>query len=69
MPLYEYQCEACGTRTTFIMKVEDIEQDIACTCGKKMKKQISKTSFKLTGPGWAKDGYGNDKSGNRSGSA
>lgn len=53
MPLYEYQCKACGESTELLQKISD---DPATTCPHCQKdqlvKQISSTSFQLKGSGW-----------------
>lgn len=54
MPLYEYECEACGKRVERLSKVN---QPAPSCCMEDMKKLISRTSFSLKGDGWAKDGY------------
>lgn len=51
MPIYEYQCEKCGT---FEATQRIIEKPLSkCpTCKGKVKKLISNTSFQLKGTGW-----------------
>ena len=51
MPIYEYQCEKCGT---FEITQRITEKPLAkCpTCKSKVKKLISNTSFQLKGTGW-----------------
>ena len=51
MPIYEYQCEKCGT---FEITQRITEKALAkCpTCKSKVKKLISNTSFQLKGSGW-----------------
>ncbi len=53
MPIYEYQCQACGERHEFIQKISD-EPKTACPhCEKnKLKRLISAASFHLKGSGW-----------------
>ena len=42
MPLYEYLCPACKTRTEKLMKVSDFKPKIKCPkCGKQAPKAIS----------------------------
>jgi len=51
MPIYEYQCQKCGT----IEVTQRITEKalIKCpTCKSKVKKLISNTSFQLKGTGW-----------------
>ena len=51
MPIYEYQCEKCGT---FEITQRITEKPLAkCpTCKSKVRKLISNTSFQLKGTGW-----------------
>jgi putative FmdB family regulatory protein len=51
MPIYEYQCQKCGT---FEVTQRIIEKPLGrCpTCKGKVKKLISNTSFQLKGTGW-----------------
>jgi putative FmdB family regulatory protein len=51
MPIYEYQCQKCGT----IEVTQRITEKalIKCpTCKSKVKRLISNTSFQLKGTGW-----------------
>ena len=57
MPLYVFECNACGRVTEVLQKFSDSWPDCA-VCEKQMKKTPSLTSFKLEGSGWAKDNYG-----------
>ena len=62
MPIYEYQCQKCGT---FEATQRITEKALAkCpTCKGKVKKLISNTSFQLKGTGWYVTDYkGNGKS-------
>ncbi len=51
MPIYEYQCQKCGT---FEVSQRITENPLGkCpTCKGKVKKLISNTSFQLKGTGW-----------------
>ena len=62
MPIYEFRCAECNTQ------VEQLQSfnDPAPTCPKcaetvnklhRMQKQVSRSSFRLEGGGWARDGY------------
>ncbi|MBI4356414.1 MAG: zinc ribbon domain-containing protein [Gammaproteobacteria bacterium] len=53
MPIYEYQCEACGHQLEAMQKVSDAPLKQCPNCEKrKLKKMISMTSFRLKGGGW-----------------
>ena len=53
MPIYEYQCAACGQSHDALQKLSD-EPLVDCpACGKpELKKKISAAGFRLTGGGW-----------------
>jgi putative FmdB family regulatory protein len=53
MPLYEYQCEACGTRFEKIQKFSDPPIDVCPTCGKgPVNKLVSSPAIQFKGSGW-----------------
>lgn len=53
MPIYEYQCLACGHEEEFIQKVSDAPLKKCPECGKKkLQKQVSASAFHLKGEGW-----------------
>jgi len=62
MPIYEYQCTACGHEFEVIQKISDrpIRKCEACARLKAFRK-ISQTSFVLKGEGWYATDYGNRK--------
>jgi putative FmdB family regulatory protein len=66
MPLYEYDCEKCGT---FEVKQRMSDEPLTTheECGAPVVRKISLTSFSLKGGGWYSDGYAS--SGSSSGSA
>jgi putative FmdB family regulatory protein len=51
MPIYEYDCQKCGTFET-TQKITDKPLAKCPTCKGKVKKLISNTSFQLKGTGW-----------------
>lgn len=59
MPLYEYECPACGELSTRERPPLDRNKRVHCDhCpGRKPKLIISSTSFSLAGGGWASTGY------------
>ena len=64
MPIYEFQCEECGSVTEVIYKMADAPQDILVICPTEMRSSfhrriISLSSHHLKGKGWSKDGYEN----------
>jgi putative FmdB family regulatory protein len=51
MPIYEYQCQKCGTFEA-TQRITDKPLGKCPTCRGKVKKLISNTSFQLKGTGW-----------------
>ena len=52
MPLYEYECEACGHRFEVIQKFSDPPVETCPTCGRKVRKLQSAPAFQFKGTGW-----------------
>jgi putative FmdB family regulatory protein len=52
MPLYEYQCDACGHRFETIQKFSDLPIETCPKCGGAVKKLQSAPAFHLKGSGW-----------------
>ncbi len=57
MPLYEYQCQACGLIMEVRQKFSDAPLETCKECGGEVKKMISQTGFALKGGGWYDQGY------------
>ncbi len=51
MPIYEYQCQKCGT-FEITQRITEKPLGKCPTCKSKVKKLISNTSFQLKGTGW-----------------
>lgn len=70
MPLYEYQCEACGNRFELIRKFSDPPLETCAKCGVtgKVHKLVSSPAFHLKGSGWYATDYAK-KSGDNASSA
>ena len=51
MPIYEYQCQKCGT-IEVTRRITEKALTKCPTCKNKVKKLISNTSFQLKGTGW-----------------
>ena len=64
LPIYEYQCEACGNQFETIQKfTEDPLKDCE-SCGEpKLRKLISPVAFHLKGSGWYETDFKNKGSG------
>lgn len=53
MPIYEYECEACGHALEALQKLADVPLVDCPACYKPaLKKQISAAGFRLKGGGW-----------------
>ena len=53
MPIYEYECKACGHRMEAIQKISDDPLKDCPECNKpELKKLISAAGFRLKGGGW-----------------
>jgi len=53
MPLYEYQCEACGKRFEMIQKFSDAPPDACRLCGKgPVQRLLSSPAIQFKGTGW-----------------
>ena len=62
MPVYEYQCNACGDQFELRRKFSDDPVNECPKCGGEVTKLISSsTGFSLKGGGWHSQGYGNKK--------
>lgn len=53
MPIYEYECNACGTRHEFIQKFSEGAKRKCPECGaNRLRKLVSAAAFHLKGDGW-----------------
>ena len=53
MPLYEYQCEACGKRFELIRKFSDPPLETCQLCGKgPVQRLLSSPAIQFKGTGW-----------------
>jgi putative FmdB family regulatory protein len=57
MPLYEYECDACGHRFEVIQKFSDAPIDKCPVCGGTVHKLQSAPAFHLKGTGWYATDY------------
>ncbi|MGA9855513.1 MAG: zinc ribbon domain-containing protein [Gammaproteobacteria bacterium] len=63
MPIYEYECEACGHRLEALQKLSDVPLKKCPECGKPaLHKLMSAAGFRLKGGGWYETDF---KSGNK----
>jgi len=53
VPLYEYECDACGRRFEVIQKFSDPPVDVCRACGKgPVHKLMSSPAIQFKGSGW-----------------
>src|SRR3954469_12228435 len=52
MPLYEYECDACGNRFEKIQKFSDPLADTCPKCGGPVHKLMSSPAIQFKGSGW-----------------
>lgn len=53
MPLYEYQCDACGQRFEVIQKFSDAPPEACAKCGKgPVQRLLSSPAIQFKGSGW-----------------
>ena len=63
MPIYEFVCD-CGEEVSKLVKMS-MKSTKCPSCGRRMKRMISTTSFILNGRNWARDNYGLKKTGRK----
>jgi putative FmdB family regulatory protein len=64
MPIYEYECNACGERHEFIQKFSDAPKRKCPVCGKsRLRKLVSAAAFHLKGNGWYVTDFRDKKNG------
>ena len=63
MPIYEYQCEACGHRFETIQKFSDAAVEICPKCGGHVHKLQAAPAFQFKGSGWYITDYAKKDSG------
>jgi putative FmdB family regulatory protein len=61
MPIYEYQCDACGLVFEARQKFSDKPLSECKECGGSVQKLISQSAFALKGGGWYQQGYSSGK--------
>jgi putative FmdB family regulatory protein len=63
MPIYEYQCAACGRVTEKWQKISEPPLTVCPACGGDLNKLISSCTFHLKGSGWYVTDYGGSRAG------
>lgn len=57
MPIYEYFCKNCSKDFERIQKFSDPPAKKCPSCGGKIEKKVSRSSFQLKGTGWYATDY------------
>lgn len=61
MPIYEFQCQACGAEVEVLQKISDPHITDCESCGKsEMKKKVTAAAFRLSGAGWYETDFKKD---------
>lgn len=59
MPIYEYECRACGEELEILQKFSEGSLRKCPSCGElKLHRKISRSAFHLKGDGWYVTDYG-----------
>ena len=62
MPIYEYQCANCGTRSEHLMRLSDPDPRECPGCDKPdLTRMLSAPQFRLAGGGWYETDFKGDK--------
>ncbi len=61
MPIYEYQCAACGQVVEKWQNISEAPLSECPACGGSLSKIISSCSFHLKGSGWYVTDYGGSR--------
>lgn len=61
MPIYEYECEACGHRDDILQKAGDLLLTVCPECSRPaLRKLVSAAGFRLSGSGWYETDFKSD---------
>ncbi len=53
MPIYEFECTACGHRFDRLQKLSDADPTVCPACAAaKLRRRLSAPAFRLAGSGW-----------------
>jgi len=70
MPIYEYQCQACGHTKEALQRISDDPLTECPECGKpELKKLVSAAGFRLKGGGWYETDFKSGSKKNLAGSS
>ena len=61
MPIYEFECPACGERFDRLQKLSDPDPDACPHCGAPgVRRRVTAPSFRLAGSGWYETDFKKD---------
>ncbi|GAB3026178.1 hypothetical protein GCM10027285_05230 [Oleiagrimonas citrea] len=61
MPIYAFQCQACGHAFDRLQKLSDADPETCPVCGEpKVQRQVTAPSFRLAGSGWYETDFKKD---------
>lgn len=61
MPIYEFECAACGNVFDRLQKIADPDPDVCPQCGrKKVHRRVTAPAFRLAGSGWYETDFKKD---------
>jgi putative FmdB family regulatory protein len=69
VPIYEYQCDACGHQLEALQKISDPLLTTCPECGAdSLRKRVSAAAFRLKGGGWYETDFKNKQPGKKASS-
>lgn len=61
MPIYAFECEACGHQFDRLQKLSDPDPAACPSCGaERVRRQITAPAFRLSGSGWYETDFKKD---------
>jgi putative FmdB family regulatory protein len=61
MPIYEFECAACGNVFDRLQKISEPDPDTCPSCGKhKVRRRVTAPAFRLAGSGWYETDFKKD---------
>ena len=61
MPIYGFECDACGHRFDRLQKLSDPDPTVCPDCGaERLRRQLTAPSFRLSGSGWYETDFKKD---------
>ena len=61
MPIYEFECSACGDTFERLQKLSDADPKACPVCGaEKVKRRLTAPAFRLAGSGWYETDFKKD---------